>query len=290
MGRRGRRLLACECVSAFARIEHAHHRHLTLLAAIGTVLAVALALTVTVLILAIADVFHIAVTVVGAARAVAVAAVVVAVTTVILAGRVVTTAAAGRADATTTAGGGVAPTGAVTARVEAPRSGRRGTGPLQLGQLCAAWAATVDIPRFSEGHRDRCVCCASRDRHHQHHGETHTQRTRSYDVVSFKPKCIIPRSFLWGTYRRLEAERGAGMSQRTRRPYLRVDVRLAIHCRVAEERKAERGRWSDGAGDRARAIYRRARCRIVRSTRFGGAYGRKDAEAEEPVRSKGGRR
>lgn len=53
----------------------------------------------------------------------------------------------------------------------------------------------------------------------------------------------------WGkTYRRLEAERGAGISQRTRRPYLREDVRLRVYCRVAEGRKTQEDRWSDVAG------------------------------------------
>lgn len=51
------------------------------------------------------------------------------------------------------------------------------------------------------------------------------------------------------TYRRDEADRGAGMSQRTRRPYLRVEVRLGVHRRIAgRTRNRERG------GRRSRSV------------------------------------
>lgn len=132
MSRRGRRFLACGRVS---RILSRVIRCLTLVAAVGAVLTVPL--TVTVLLLTVTDILHVPVTVVGAAGTVTVAAVVVAFTTVILPGRVVATAATGRGGAAATAGGGVAPAGAVTTRVEAPRSGRRRAGPLQLRQRCS---------------------------------------------------------------------------------------------------------------------------------------------------------
>jgi hypothetical protein len=83
----------------------------------------------------------------------------------------------------------------------------------QLLLMCQSqW--TPNVPRSSASHRDQFACCASHDTRRQHRGETRTRRMRS---------CAVSLGSLGGpenTYSLLEAERGAGISQRTRRPYL----------------------------------------------------------------------
>lgn len=71
----------------------------------------------------------------------------------------------------------------------------------------------IVIPQSSRYHPDQCACCASHGRHHPHRGGLRTQQKQSCGRLV---RCIVLSGV--ATYSLLEVDRGAGMSQRTKRP------------------------------------------------------------------------
>lgn len=76
-------------------------------------------------------------------------------------------------------------------------------------------------PQSSGYRHGRCACCASHSKHRPHRGDPHTRQKRNY--TSCISHIILARETR-KTYSRLDAERGAGISQRTRRPYLWITL------------------------------------------------------------------
>lgn len=198
----------------------------TLFAAGCAVLTLAITVTLTVttgLALAVRGrlfpipVLHLTVTVVGASGAVAVAAVIVTLTTVVLprgniastAGRNATTARR----AVTAATRGSSLTG--SAGVEAPRGGWGSTSPLLQISVCCCWAwrcTYLDLQKVVTA--DALIV-------HLVVGIVSVTAALVFDEG--KAACTLGLCNQKGriiTHSLLDAERGAGMSQRTRRPYL----------------------------------------------------------------------
>lgn len=108
---------------------------------------------------------------------------------------------------------------------------------------------TKCLPQFSR--RPRCVQderCASHGTHRQNHDGSRIPRMRTYDKFR-----IDLAMFICYTYSLLEDVRGAGMSHRTRRPYLEDRQNLDLSTRSIDRDVGFVGVWgvvmADG-GDR----------------------------------------
>lgn len=73
-----------------------------------------------------------------------------------------------------------------------------------------------NLPRSSGYHHARCACYASHSRHRRHPACLHTPQTQSFRRHVSSVQSL--RDIMGETYSLLDAERGAGMSQRTSRP------------------------------------------------------------------------
>lgn len=187
--------------------------------AVGTILLV---VSVTVLALAIflpVAVLHVTIAVLRAPRAVAPAlvtpAVVVTLTPVLII--VATTARWGYGTAAATSTAWRTLTARWAAGIETPASRWWSACPLES---CQFYVSICDdhfySPRSSAGRRGQCACCASRSKHRRHPDGSRTQRRRTCGRVSKGAR--MSEGTL--TYSLLEGVRGAGISQRTSRPYL----------------------------------------------------------------------
>lgn len=72
-------------------------------------------------------------------------------------------------------------------------------------------------PRSSIDHLGQYVCCAFHGMRHRHRACLHIPRRR---ILSEAVSKAIASQEYQATHSLLEVDRGAGMSQRTRRPYL----------------------------------------------------------------------
>lgn len=76
----------------------------------------------------------------------------------------------------------------------------------------------INIPLSSRYHHGRDACCAFHSKHHRHLVDLRTQQKQNWRKHVSTLTSRRKRKFTDATHSRLEEERGAGMSQRTRRP------------------------------------------------------------------------